>query len=310
MLKEVVGALGAVLVLGLVAAPTAAAHDGHDHVLVLASTVSGGTTSIEATRVRELGFGVDLVDDDAFASMTRSAFEGYRGIVLGDPTCSGEEPRAAVEAAAAWGAAVDGNVVITGTDPVFHAGQGGEVLTRKSIDVALARPGRTGAYVSLSCSFHGAAPGTRVAMLDGLHPDGFTVKGVGCFNDAYVVASHEALDGLTNSMLSNWFCSVHEAFDRWPDTFDVLAIARGAGREFTAGDGTQGTPYILARGVRVISTITLAPDAATHRSSVLVLNTNSPAPAREKPEHATTTNPGRVWPWPTGTSRPGFQTSN
>jgi hypothetical protein len=100
-------------------------------------------------------------------------------------------------------------------------------------------------------------------MLDGLHPDGFTVKGVGCFNDAYVVASHEALDGLTNSMLSNWFCSVHEAFDRWPDTFDVLAIARGAGREFTAGDGTQGTPYILARGVRVISTITLAPDAAT-----------------------------------------------
>jgi hypothetical protein len=50
----------------------------------------------------------------------------------------------------------------------------------------------------------------------------------------------------------------------WPVTsFDVLAIARGIGTTFVASDGSVGTPYILARGVSVISDITLAPATGT-----------------------------------------------
>jgi hypothetical protein len=60
------------------------------------------------------------------------------------------------------------------------------------------------------------------------------------------------LGGLTDANLSNWSCSVHEAFDAWPTSgagaFTVLAIAEGAGSTYTAPDGSVGIPYILARG--------------------------------------------------------------
>jgi len=96
-------------------------------------------------------------------------------------------------------------------------------------------------------------------MLDAFSPGGFTVLGVGCFNDAHIVATHPSLTGITDATLSNWSCSVHEAFDKWPVDFQVLAIARNIGSSFTATDGTVGTPYILARGVTVISDIKLTP---------------------------------------------------
>jgi hypothetical protein len=72
---------------------------------------------------------------------------------------------------------------------------------------------------------------------------------VGCWNDAHIVATHPALDGLTDANLSNWSCSVHEAFDSVPSGFLTLAIAEGAGpSQTTFPDGSVGTPYILARG--------------------------------------------------------------
>jgi hypothetical protein len=106
---------------------------------------------------------------------------------------------------------------------------------------------------------------------------------VGCFNDAHIVATHPALAGLTDATLSNWSCSVHEAFDSWPVSFEVLAIAEGASAAFTAPDGTVGTPYILARGVTVISDIKLAPESAENpvgsdHTVTATVTTDDPAP--------------------------------
>jgi hypothetical protein len=85
-------------------------------------------------------------------------------------------------------------------------------------------------------------------------------------NNVHIVATHPALAGLTDTDLSNWGNSVHEAFTTWPVQFDVLAIARNTPGSFTATDGTVGYPYILARGAAlvVISDIHLTPENATN----------------------------------------------
>ncbi|MCI0637250.1 MAG: hypothetical protein L0206_25540 [Actinobacteria bacterium] len=88
---------------------------------------------------------------------------------------------------------------------------------------------------------------------------------MGCFDDAHIVATHPALAGLTDATLSNWSCSVHEGISSWPINFEVLVIAENAiGGNYNAPDGTIGFPYILARGVEVISDILLSPDVAVN----------------------------------------------
>ncbi len=138
--------------------------------------------------------------------------------------------------------------MIVGTDPVYHVDTGGPQLTRSVVSFVVADPTKTGLYLSLSCYYHDQLPTSDVPLLQGLGPGGFTVTGVGCYDDAHIVAVHPALADLTDATLSNWSCSVHEAFSRWPTTFQVLALARDFGSAFTASDGTVGTPYILARG--------------------------------------------------------------
>lgn len=68
------------------------------------------------------------------------------------------------------------------------------------------------------------------------------------------VANHVSLAGLTDASLSNWGCSVHEAITSYPPSFTPLAIASVS----TVGssyfpDGSYGIPYIIARGVGVVS---------------------------------------------------------
>jgi hypothetical protein len=96
-------------------------------------------------------------------------------------------------------------------------------VTESGIKFAADEPTKTGVYITLSCYYHGTAEGTAAPLLDVLRA--FTVKGVGCFNDVHLVASHPALAGTTDASLSNWSCSVHEAFDTFPPTFLPLAIA-------------------------------------------------------------------------------------
>ncbi len=244
--------------------PTPAAEDvtanATSGVLILANTISGGMNSLEAKAAVALGHTVTIVNDAQWAALTGTDFAKYRAIILGDAFCGGSAA-AAVANTTVWGSKVNGNVLLVGTDPVFHSSQGGDKVTQKGVAFAVDEPDKTGAYITLSCYFHGTAPGTPVPLLDGFKPGGFTVRGVGCYNNAHIVAVHPALSGLTDANLSNWSCSVHEAFDKWPVDFAVLAIAKDIGSVYTAPDGTVGTPYILARGEKlsVISDILLTP---------------------------------------------------
>jgi hypothetical protein len=238
-------------------------------VLILASSVSGGSSSVEAQAAIALGYTVEVVDATGWAAKTAAEFSQYRAIILGDPTCLANPATIAAAAnnANIWGPRINGNVVIIGTDPVFHQSQGGAALTQKGVAFALAEAGKTGAYITLSCYYDGTAPGTTVPALSNLGSTPFKVGPTGsCFNDAYIVASHPSLNGLTSANLSNWSCSVHEVFTSWPPEYEVLAIAKNLGSGYTAPDGTKGTPYILARGksLGVVSDIKLEPLDATN----------------------------------------------
>ncbi|PTL83650.1 kelch repeat-containing protein [Vitiosangium sp. GDMCC 1.1324] len=221
-------------------------------VLILAGTITNGTDSIEAQAARSLGYTVDIATDADWAAKTSADFAGYRAIILGDPTCSTSASliQAAVNSRNVWGPVVDGNVIVVGTDPVYHDAT---QVTQNAVQFAAAQEGKTGAYINLSCYYHDFPAKTVVPVLE---PFGtFTVTGVGCYDDAHIVATHAALSGLTDSILSSWGCSVHEAFDAYPAAnFTPLVIARDptygsrlpGSKDFA--DGTHGVPYILARG--------------------------------------------------------------
>jgi hypothetical protein len=237
---------------------------GDNTVLVYGPSVTGGVASIEATTAAALGFTVEVVDGATWSAMTAAQFDSYRALLIGDPTCSAGHLAAAESNVAVWSSVVDGNVVVNGTDPVFHSFQGGETLTQKSVAFAVDEAGKTGLYVSLSCEYDSAGPLTPVDVLSGLGT--FTVQTASCYNDAHIVATHPAIAGLTDADLSNWFCSVHEQFDSWPATFQVLAIAERPEGTYTAADGSVGFPYVLARGegLVAISDITLTPGTETN----------------------------------------------
>lgn len=238
-------------------------------VLVLGPTVSGGLSSLEAQHAIALGFQVDVVSDQEWKALNTADFAAYRAIILGDPTCevTPSSLEAAEETIGIWGPTVTGNIVIIGSDPVWHhfnqSAPGPQALVQSGIAFATADATRTGAYISLSCYYHDTTPLTPVRVLDAFVPGGFTVRGVGCYDVAHIVATHPALAGLTDAALSNWRCSVHEAFDTWPVNFQVLVIARNIGSSYTAPDGTVGTPYIIGRGLIVISDIDLEPLEST-----------------------------------------------
>jgi len=138
-------------------------------------------------------------------------------------------------------------MVIIGTDPTFHSKT---QVPNSGIKFAADAP-TTGAYITLSCYYFDAAPGTSVPLLDQF--GAFTVVGQGgCPADSHIVASHPALAGLTDEYLSNWGCSTHEGFDGWPSSFEVLVISEDVPSTFVAGDGSTGAPYIIARGEELV----------------------------------------------------------
>jgi hypothetical protein len=226
-----------------------------DRVLILSTTISGGLNSTEANEATSKGFAVDIVDPTAWTALTPAQFSSYRAIILGDPTCSGNPSTvaAATSTATTWEPLLNGNVIIVGTDPVLHQvygsnRAGAEKLTRDAVDFAVAQPGKTGAYISLSCYYDGRPAHTPVPLLDGIEKGGFTVTGVSCQDSGHIVAVSPAIVGLTDADLQSWGCSVHEAFDKFSGSFAVLAIDKDHASTFTASDGTTGAPYILASG--------------------------------------------------------------
>jgi lysophospholipase L1-like esterase len=291
-----VGAAVALLLVSLavVIAPTRASGAAGE-VLILGSTVSGGTSSLEAQEITAQGFVPVVVDDATWSAMSTAQFASYRAIIIGDPTCGNYDDLSHLTAAlsnpAIWGAAINGNVLIVGTDPVFHSGgtltSGPGQLVAHGIDFALAQPGKVGAYIDLSCAYGDVPSNTAAHLLDGIAGGGFTVDGgpsTVCYNQAHIVAKSPALAGLTDDDLSNWNCSVHEAFNSWPGSMVPLAIARDYSYSYTASDGTQGPPYILAGGNIQSFPLSLTPlsdsgpTGTTHKVTAQLLDaaTNGP----------------------------------
>src|ERR1035438_6007525 len=238
----------------------------NDHtVLILGPTVTGGSSSVEALRAVAHGLTVEVVDNAGWAAKSQADFATYVALILGDPTCvGGTGPITAAEAnRATWSPIVDGNIIVIGTDPVYHhfSQPGASTLIDNGVAFAAGQPGKTGLYCDLSCYYAGA-PLQPVPVLDQI--GAFETEGSpGCFNNAHIVATHPALTGLTDAGLSGWSCSVHEDFTAWPASFDVLVLAL-TGTAYTAPDGSVGNPYILARGAGLvqISSLTLTPGAA------------------------------------------------
>lgn len=270
MRKSVV--LGLIMTLFLLTVFGGSAQAAPGEVLILARTVTNGLNSFEAKAVVAAGKTPVVVTDAQWAAMSGGDFAQYDGIVLGDPTCStsGELISAAVNNRFIWAPAVDGNVIIIGSDPVYHASSqsGALKLINQGISFSVSKANTTGAYIDLSCYYHFFGAGTPVPVLDGLNGGGFQVIGANNLpglNNVHITAVHPALNQLTDADLSNWGNSVHEGFNVWPIDFEALAVARDINGSYTAPDGTRGYPYILARGVTVVSDIKLSPETAVNQ---------------------------------------------
>jgi cysteine-rich repeat protein len=228
-------------------------------VLILGSTVGPANPSLEESTAAALGYTVVVDSDAQWLARTTADFASFQAIILGDPTCGAAGSAAAAEAnRTVWSPAITGNVVVIGTDPTYHStfgaggAQGGDQVAESGISFA-ASDDQTGAYITLSCYYDGAPPLTPVPLLDQFGD--FRVQSAACWNDAHIVASHEALAGLTDASLSNWACSSHEVFNSFPGDFLALVIAENyncPGTGTTFGDGTCGTPYVLARGEELV----------------------------------------------------------
>lgn len=264
-------------VLASVAHP-ASARAASQSVLILSTSVTGGTASAEAQAVPS-GDTVTVVTPAQWDAMTTAQFEAYSAIVIGDPSTSGScaatPPSDAVSTAATWGAAVTGNgssvpggnVAVVGTAPVF-AGSAGSSLIKDGIADALAGHG-TGLYISLNCAYVNSAVGTAVPILAGVDGGGFTVTGQagncstpGTVN-TWAAEANTQFSGLTSSALGSWpapACPVEETLNSWPNGFTALAYQQGdTPSDFTASDGVTGQPYVLLGTAVTAATQALAP---------------------------------------------------
>jgi hypothetical protein len=281
--------------VGIVAAGPQVAHAAAlPQALILGDSVSPGVApdgsgdSLEQYEAIQDGFGTTVVTGAQWDAMTASQFAQYQVLIIGDPTCdaTGASFAAALSNESTWEPVVmssGGNKVLIGTDPTFHyvsSARPGDKVEAGGIAFAGAVSGATGAYVDLSCAYDGSAAGTAVPLLNGLSTHGtgqFTVIGeasIGaCATGVNIVANSGPTSGLTDADLSNWGCSVHEAFDKFPADYTPLALAptsSGFPSSYCADDLQTGalacgSPYIMVSGggVVVTSNVTLTPGGQT-----------------------------------------------
>jgi len=295
-------ALGVVLTAGVAAAvmtsQPALAGVALPKALILADSVTvpgpppaTATESIEQYEAQKDGFAVTSVTGAVWDKMTAAQFRQYQVIIIGDPACNasvgGASFAAALKNQTTWEPVVmnsGGNKVLIGTDPTFHYINGhtaAATLEANGIAFAGKRAGVTGAYVDLSCAYDTTNAKTPVPLLDGLSTHGkaqFTVVGEGsisgaCATTVNIVAKTGPTTGLTDADLSNWSCSVHEAFDKFPSDYTPLALAPASSKfptSYCADDVETkalacGSPYIMVSGSGVVvkSEISLAPATQT-----------------------------------------------
>jgi hypothetical protein len=260
-----------------------------DSVTVPGPAPAGPTESIEQYEAEQDGFTVTSVTGAQWDAMTAAQFAQYQVLIIGDPTCdaSGNSFAAAVTNESTWEPVVmgsGGNKVLIGTDPTFHYTNGSAPnapkLEANGIAFAGQLTGATGAYVDLSCAYDDSPANTAVPLLNGLSTHGsaqFTVVGEGplsaCATGVNVVAQSGPTTGLTDADLSDWNCSVHEAFDKYPSDYTPLALAPSSSGfpdiycadDVSSGALACGSPYIMVSGGGVVvkSQVTLTPATQT-----------------------------------------------
>ncbi|SEK36870.1 protein of unknown function [Stigmatella aurantiaca] len=241
-------------------------------VLILGTTVTGGASSREAQAAANIGYPATVVTPEQWRAMTPEQFQEYAGIIIGDAACQGGESafQAAVDNRNIWGAAVDGNVVISGSDATNN---GTPQFIENVVSSIVAKETRTGMYISLGCAYQDAAPGTPVPLLE---PFGaFTVAGTGCYaNGGHIFRMYpeELSDGLygnDGALNGTGGCATRVVFSSYPDkTFAPVAIAVDESgslpnsREYwdylmedpDSFKTINGTPYILTQGAMAYST--------------------------------------------------------
>ncbi len=304
------GLLTASLVVGLLvsipaiaASPAAASPSGG--VLILATSVNGGMSSLEALAAAADGYAVTIESASAWESLTTPQFENYNAIVLGDPSTASScasSPSTSLSAATGsyqttWSSAVSGNVLVAGAAPAFAAEgnsnvPGANAFLEAAIKYA-AEGNTTGLYVSLDCYYSTASSGTAVSFLSDIDGGGFAVQGDGggsCSNSGTLnvpVLDYAGIQDLDNLDLASWPCAVQESFTSYPSATAPLAIDRGVSSSFTTADGMSGQPYILVSNPSVPTYI--APGGAIEGNASYGLS-NDDAPGLTPPVTANGVN--------------------
>ncbi len=249
-------ALLAGMAFGAISPAHAAGAADSKTVLILDTSVMGGLGSPEAVQASALGFTVELATEAVWAGKSQADFATYRALVLGDATCSDlSSINAAILNRTTWGPATNGNIILIGGDPEYHASMqvGATTLIKNSIGFAGDVAGKTGLYAAFGCAYGGAPEsGTTVAFLD---PFGsFAVRDLST-DAVHMVASHPAFAGLTDVLLSNWGSSTHAGFTSFPAGFIPLAIQDGqtGNGALKFSDGSSGVPFLLARGQGLVA---------------------------------------------------------
>jgi hypothetical protein len=223
-------------------------------VLILGTSVNGGTSSLEAQKAMADGFAVKVVDGSQWDAMTTKQFKRYRALIIGDNTDSNDNAdiQAAINNHNVWGRAITGNVILAGSDPGYH-GQlqnvpGAQRYIAKAIAFAGHISGRTGLYFA-GVYYHTGTP-QRLTVLDGLKRNGFYWQtGLNDDNIHIDPDTTPKVHGLTDSTMSGWSSTAHAAFTKWPHkTFHVWAVGVNPLGNWTTSDHVKGWVHFLVRG--------------------------------------------------------------
>jgi len=240
-------------------------------VLILGSTITGGLQSQEAKAVAALpapsgqAWAVDVVTPAQWEGMTAEQFMSYRALVIGDAACTPGTAawQAAIASRPNWGAVIDGNVIIIGSNVASNSWStsAGELdpVVQGAMELATERPLLTGMYISLGCAYRNAPNGTTVDLLA---PFGtFKVAGMGCTESGHIPSQYPATFSqyVFNGLLTGVDgCAAKSVFTTYPQNdFSISALAIDPDGtmpgsqpyyDFDWAETYPGTPFILTRG--------------------------------------------------------------
>jgi uncharacterized protein (TIGR03382 family) len=231
-------------------------------VLILGSTVTGGSSSREAQAAVKLGLQVEVVTPDQWSAKSTSDFMQYAALIIGDAGCqTGENAfQAAIQNRRIWGHVIDGAVVILGADPVAN---NTPKLVENAIEFAATNHAGTGLYVALGCAYKDAPANTSVKLLEKIGD--FKVTGVNCAPLAhrFELQPQTLSNSLKDANLSGAGCAARSVFTQYPErdfAVAMLGIRPGSPlpgektwRDYLEKANYSGSPYVLVRGAMAVS---------------------------------------------------------